>query len=181
MASQAAQPGAGNSAGGGKLAQFKLVLLGESAVGKSSLALRFVRRQFHEQTMWHSKPDHTLHTVVVLDDAVEFDIWETSRAVWPQLFGIQAAIVVYDITDVNTFTKAKSVVDEIHRHDRNDMVIALAGNKSDLGSRRTVEYEEANAYAEEKGLLFLETSAKNADNVNEIFLAIARKRRPRHT
>ena len=51
----------------------------------------------------------------------------------------------------------------------------LAGNKSDLGSRRTVEYEEANAYAEEKGLLFLETSAKNANNVNEIFLAIARK------
>ena len=60
-------------------------------------------------------------------------------------------------------------------------MIALAGNKSDLGSRRTVEYEEANAYAEEKGLLFLETSAKNADNVNEIFLAIARKRRPRRT
>ena len=51
----------------------------------------------------------------------------------------------------------------------------LAGNKSDLGSRRTVEYEEANAYAEEKGLLFLETSAKNDDNVDEIFLAIARK------
>jgi Ras-related protein Rab-5C len=55
------------------------------------------------------------------------------------------------------------------------LVIALAGNKSDLGSRRTVEYEEANAYAEEKGLLFLETSAKDANNVNEIFLAIARK------
>ena len=54
-------------------------------------------------------------------------------------------------------------------------MIALAGNKSDLGSRRTVEYEEAKAYAEEKGLLFLETSAKNADNVDEIFLAIARK------
>ena len=172
MASQAARPGAGNSAGGGRLAQFKLVLLGESAVGKSSLALRFARRQFHEHYQWQSKPEHT---AVVLDDAVEFDIWETSRAVWPQLFGVQAAIVVYDITDANTFTKAKSLVDEIHRHDRNDMVIALAGNKSDLGSRRTVEYEEANAYAEEKGLLFLETSAKNANNVNEIFLAIARK------
>ena len=75
----------------------------------------------------------------------------------------------------NWYFKAKSWVDEIHRHDRNDMVIALAGNKSDLGSRRTVEYEEANAYAEEKGLLFLETSAKNDDNVDEIFLAIARK------
>ena len=54
-------------------------------------------------------------------------------------------------------------------------MIALAGNKSDLDSRRTVEYEEASAYAEEKGLLFLETSAKDANNVNEIFSAIARK------
>ncbi len=54
-------------------------------------------------------------------------------------------------------------------------MIALAGNKSDLANRRAVEYEEANAYAEENSLLFMETSAKNANNVNEIFLAIARK------
>ena len=54
-------------------------------------------------------------------------------------------------------------------------MIALAGNKSDLANRRAVEYEEANGYAEENGLLFMETSAKNANNVNEIFLAIARK------
>ena len=58
---------------------------------------------------------------------------------------------------------------------RPDIVIALAGNKSDLGQKRVVEYEEAAAYAEENGLLFMETSAKNANNVNEIFLAIARK------
>ena len=58
---------------------------------------------------------------------------------------------------------------------RPDIVIALAGNKSDLANRRAVEFEEANGYAEENGLLFMETSAKNANNVNEIFLAIARK------
>ena len=58
---------------------------------------------------------------------------------------------------------------------RPDIVIALAGNKSDLANRRAVEYEEANGYAEENGLLFMETSAKNANNVNEIFLAIVRK------
>ena len=60
-------------------------------------------------------------------------------------------------------------------HFRPDIVIALAGNKSDLANRRAVEYEEANGYAEENGLLFMETSAKNANNVNEIFLAIARR------
>ena len=98
-----------------------------------------------------------------------------SLADYQKFYGVQAAIVVYDITDANTFTKAKSFVDEIHRQAPSDFVIALAGNKSDLVSRRTVDYEEANAYAEEKGLIFLETSAKNANNVNEIFLAIARK------
>ena len=89
--------------------------------------------------------------------------------------GAQAAIVVYDITNADTFARAKSWVRELQKQARADIVIALAGNKSDLGSRRTVEYEEANAYAEENGLLFLETSAKNANNVNEIFLAIARR------
>ena len=64
---------------------------------------------------------------------------------------------------------------ELQRQARPDIVIALAGNKSDLAPKRMVEYDEANAYAEENGLLFMETSAKNANNVNEIFLAIARK------
>ena len=89
--------------------------------------------------------------------------------------GAQAAIVVYDITNSDTFARAKNWVRELQRQARPDIVIALAGNKSDLGQKRLVEYEEANAYAEENGLLFMETSAKNANNVNEIFLAIARK------
>jgi len=89
--------------------------------------------------------------------------------------GAQAAIVVYDITNADTFARAKNWVKELQRQARPDIVIALAGNKSDLGQKRVVEYEEAASYAEENGLLFMETSAKNANNVNEIFLAIARK------
>jgi len=181
MASQAARPGAGSSAGGGRLAQFKLVLLGESAVGKSSLVLRFVKGQFHEFQESTIGAAFLTQTVVLDDTTVKFEIWDTAgqeryHSLAPMYYrGAQAAIVVYDITNADTFTRAKSWVGELHRQARPDIVIALAGNKSDLGSRRTVEYEEANAYAEEKGLLFLETSAKNANNVNEIFLAIARK------
>ena len=89
--------------------------------------------------------------------------------------GAQAAIVVYDITNPDTFERAKTWVKELQRQARADIVIALAGNKSDLANRRMVEYEEASNYAEENSLLFMETSAKNANNVNEIFLEIARK------
>ena len=78
MASQAARPGAGNNAGGGKLAQFKLVLLGESAVGKSSLVLRFVKGQFHEFQESTIGAAFLTQTVVLDDTTVKFEIWDTA-------------------------------------------------------------------------------------------------------
>jgi Ras-related protein Rab-5C len=89
--------------------------------------------------------------------------------------GASAAIVVYDITNPDSFTGAKSWVKELQRRGDPNVVIALAGNKADLEARRKVEFEEANAYAEENGLLHLETSAKNANNVKALFLEIAKK------
>ena len=116
--------------------------------------------------------------------------------------GAQAAIVVYDITNQvcfrelylfylfmpwkighclfdgmfqESFAKAKNWVKELQRQASPNIVIALAGNKADLASKRLVEYEEAQAYAEDNGLLFMETSAKSSMNVNDIFLAIAKK------
>jgi small GTP-binding protein len=89
--------------------------------------------------------------------------------------GAAAAIVVYDITNPDSFTGAKSWVKELQRRGDPNVVIALAGNKADLESRRKVEYEEANAYAEESNILYLETSAKNANNVKSLFIEIAKK------
>eukprot|EP00795_Rhopilema_esculentum_P013183 gene13183-3987_t len=89
--------------------------------------------------------------------------------------GSQAAIVVYDITNTDTFARAKTWVKELHRQASANIVIALAGNKADLSNKRMIEFEEAQAYSEENGLLFMETSAKTAMNVNELFLAIAKK------
>eukprot|EP00794_Sanderia_malayensis_P017498 gene17498-19248_t len=155
----------------GKIQPFKLVLLGESAVGKSSLVLRFVKGQFHEYQESTIGAAFLTQTVCFDDTTVKFEIWDTA--------GSQAAIVVYDITNTDTFTRAKNWVKELHRQASANIVIALAGNKADLGNKRMIEYEEAQAYSEENGLLFMETSAKTAMNVNELFLAIAKKL-PKH-
>jgi Ras-related protein Rab-5C len=89
--------------------------------------------------------------------------------------GAQAAIVVYDITNADTFSRAKVWVKELQRQAAPNIVIALAGNKADLAAKRQIEVVDAQAYAEENGLIFMETSAKTAMNVNDIFMAIAKK------
>jgi Ras-related protein Rab-5C len=130
----------------------------------------------------HLRTAAFLTQTVQLDDAtVKFEIWDTAgqeryRSLAPMYYrGAAAAVVVYDITNPDSFTGAKSWVKELQRRGDPNVVIALAGNKADLESRRKVEFEEANAYAEENGILHLETSAKNANNVKALFVEIAKK------
>lgn len=89
--------------------------------------------------------------------------------------GAAAAIVVYDVTNKDSFNGAKSWVKELQRRGDPNVVIALAGNKADLESRRKVDLDEARSYADDNGIIHLETSAKTAQNVKELFVAIAQK------
>jgi len=89
--------------------------------------------------------------------------------------GAQAAIVVYDITSSESFERAKAWVKELQRQGNPNIVIALAGNKVDLAAHRKVQIEDAQSYSDENSILYMETSAKTAANVNELFVAIAKK------
>lgn len=204
-----------------RIHHFKLVLLGDTAVGKSCLVVRFVRDEFFEFQEPTIGAAFLTQTVALDDTTIKFEIWyviylsswnflpwvnvectplttiscflcwcllfkllnnrdtagqERYRSLAPMYYrGAAAAIVVYDITNPDSFTGAKSWVKELQRRGDPNVVIALAGNKADLESRRKVEYEEANAYAEESNILYLETSAKNANNVKALFIEIAKK------
>lgn len=162
-----------------KICQFKVVLLGESAVGKSSLVLRFVKREFHEYQESTIGAAFLTQTVQIDDTTVKFEIWDTAgqeryHSLAPMYYrGAQAALIVYDITSKDSFLKAQNWVRELQRQANTNIVIALVGNKLDLASKRAVENNEAKSFADENNLLFMETSAKTATNVIEVFTAIA--------
>ncbi|KAK8821654.1 Rab5a [Blastocystis sp. ATCC 50177/Nand II] len=160
---------------------FKLVLLGDTAVGKSCLVVRFVRDEFfpfQEPTIGAA---FLTQTVNVDNVTIKFEIWDTAgqeryRSLAPMYYrGAAAAVVVYDITSRESFNGAKSWVKELQRRGDPNVVIALAGNKCDLEENRQIPREEAEEYAAENNLLFMETSAKMALNVREIFEAIGHR------
>jgi small GTP-binding protein len=161
--------------------EVKVVVLGDTGVGKSSLVLRFATgnyRPYSESTIGASFMSKIIQTRT---GSVKFQIWDTAgqekyRSLAPMYYrGAAAAIVVYDITRVDTFKTLRSWVDELRAQGPKDISIAVAGNKADMSDAREIDTKTGKEFAEEIGAIFMETSAKDSLNVDEIFVGIAAK------
>ncbi|GAA5955611.1 hypothetical protein JCM3765_001800 [Sporobolomyces pararoseus] len=162
----------------------KLVLLGESAVGKSSLVLQFVKGQFDDFRESTIGAAFLTQTVQREKDGnyIKFELWDTAgqeryKSLAPMYYrSSHAAVVVYDITSSASLEKARSWIAELHRQADPSILIYLAGNKLDLADgQRQVSKEEAEKFAQEEGLLWSEVSAKTGQGIKEIFQTIAEK------
>ncbi|KAG5559356.1 hypothetical protein RHGRI_009035 [Rhododendron griersonianum] len=166
---------------GNKSIQAKLVLLGDMGAGKTSLVLRFVKGQFYEYQESTIGAAFFTQALSLNDATIKFDIWDTAGqeryySLAPMYYrGAAAAVVVYDITSMDSFERAKKWVQELQRQGHPSLVTVLVANKADLETKRQVANEVGEQYARESGLLFFETSAKTAQNVNEFFYEIGNK------
>lgn len=158
---------------------FKLLLIGDSGVGKSCLLLRFADDTYTESYISTIGVDFKIRTIDLDGKSVKLQIWDTAgqerfRTITSSYYrGAHGIIIVYDVTDQESFNNVKQWLHEIDRYACENVNKLLVGNKSDLTSKKVVSTETAKEFATSLGIDFLETSAKNASNVELAFTNMA--------
>ncbi|OLY82764.1 GTP-binding protein ypt1 [Smittium mucronatum] len=160
---------------------FKLLLIGDSGVGKSCLLLRFADDTYTESYISTIGVDFKIRTIELEGKTVKLQIWDTAgqerfRTITSSYYrGAYGIIVVYDVTDQESFNNVERWLQEIGRYASEGVNKLLVGNKSDLEDDRTVDYTQAKEFADQLGIPFLETSAKDSTNVEQAFLTMAKQ------
>ena len=153
----------------------KYIIIGDSAVGKSNILLRYIHDKFNEE--FHSTIgvefgaknldiDGKIFRIQVWDTAGQETFRSITRAYYKNSV---CSFVVYDISNRTTFDNIKSWVDDCKKLSPKAVLMILVGNKTDLEDKREVSYEEGSIYAQKNGMLFFECSAKTGQNIDKIF------------
>jgi Ras-related protein Rab-6A len=174
---------ADNAAGMNRMSglnKYKLVFLGEQAVGKTSVITRFMYDTFDNNYQATIGIDFLSKTMYLEDRTVRLQLWDTAgqerfRSLIPSYIrDSSGAIVVYDITNRASFSNTAKWIEDVRSERGNDVVIVLVGNKTDLSEgKRLVSTEEGELRAKELGVMFIETSAKAGSNIKQLFRQLA--------
>lgn len=154
---------------------YKIVLIGDSGVGKSNLLSRFTRDEFNLDSRSTIGVEFATRTLEIDGKRVKAQIWDTAgqeryRAITSAYYrGAVGALIVYDISKTESYESVSRWLKELKEHADANIVIELVGNKSDLDHLRAVPTDEAKNFADENSLLFTEASALNSDNVDLSF------------
>lgn len=157
---------------------FKIVLIGDSGVGKSNLLSRFTRNEFNMESKSTIGVEFATKSIQAEGKVIKAQIWDTAgqeryRAITSAYYrGAVGALLVYDISKHSTFENVERWLKELRDNAEANIVVMLVGNKSDLRHLRAVETDEAMSFAEQHNLAFIETSALDASGVDTAFQRI---------
>jgi len=160
---------------------FKILMVGDSGVGKSSLLLRFTDDTFTDNFISTIGVDFKIRTVSLDGKVIKMQIWDTAgqerfRTITSSYYrGAHGVILVYDVTDQVSFNNARQWLTEIERYACGNVVKLLVGNKSDLASKRVVSTGTGKEFADQFQLPFIEASAKDGSNVKQAFMTLVKE------
>lgn len=160
---------------------FKVLLIGDSGVGKSSLLLKFTDRVFTDHYISTIGVDFKIQTLQMDDKIIKLQLWDTAgqerfRTITTSYYrGAHGIIIVFDITDKESFANIKTWMTEIDRFASDNVCKILIGNKSDLEKHREVSKEDAKELANKYKIDYIEASAKDSTNVQQLFVELTRQ------
>ena len=159
----------------------KLLIVGDSSVGKTNFIMRFINNEFINNYLTTSGIDLKTKDIEVKNKKIRIQIWDTAgqvqyKAITRNLFlKVMGAIIIYDITNEKSYTNLKSWVQLIREECGSHMQIIIVGNKCDLDSERKINQDEVMNYAEEEKIEYIETSCKTGENVHKVVKTICEK------
>ena len=162
---------------------FKLILIGNSGVGKSSILQRYIQKVFHESFASTIGVDFFMKSINLGDKSIKLQLWDTAgtekfRSITTGYYrGADAAFVVFDLSSKSSFKNLNEWIETYYKYSNPDVEknVVLIGNKSDLVDKREVTKEEIEKFIKDNNISYFETSAKDGKNIDECFTFIAQK------